>query len=446
MNKTSNNMNNVTNSIPLRRIFVPELNSAEFATGLQNAFININKNFALLANHDFVKGETGQSVNIQEDKFFNNNGELTILGLKLKACIEANASSNELINVNYVDENDVSHAISVWDNFTPDNAGTIQMIYNKRNDNETTEPLSSLYYVFLDARYANDKIGSITHDDEYALQYANLKDMSCILVYDKNVSVTINQDGNDYTVNGGFKMLTNAFPSVYYEPNMGLCWKINGSNTGIPVQGLPGRDGYNAITRIVKCNNVSKTEYGVVYGKVSQIHDNFNGYEPIRGDILKYNNSAALVLVTEDSNNGTSTDFNSGFYFGQLKVEDNELYAYCDQQNSINHGLSTQSIIEAMKHIDINDNGVDGSQGIKGLYIPINKVDDNGVQPIHLISSTSFSDDAGKGKGSASDKTDIIFTAINDINAFTDNDQLMVNKYLYVRINPEHNIFYSNCD
>ena len=52
--------------------------------------------------------------------------------------------------------------------------------------------------------------------------------MSCILVYDKDVSVTIEQDGNTYTVNGGFRMLTNAFPYVYYESGVGLCWKING--------------------------------------------------------------------------------------------------------------------------------------------------------------------------------------------------------------------------
>ena len=59
-------MNNVTNSIPLHRIVIPELTSAEFASGLQNAFININKNFALLANADFVKGESGESVKIQD--------------------------------------------------------------------------------------------------------------------------------------------------------------------------------------------------------------------------------------------------------------------------------------------------------------------------------------------------------------------------------------------
>ena len=426
-------MNNVTNSIPLHRIVIPELTSAEFASGLQNAFININKNFALLANADFVKGESGESVKIQDNSFFNEDGSINTLGLKLKACIE-NGVSDELIDIHYTDENDVAHTISVWDNFTPDNAGTIQMIYSQVNDNVLPSPVSSLYYVFLDARYANNVIGTITRDDEHALQYANLKDMSCILVYDKDVSVTIELDGNTYTSKGGFKTLSNVFPTVYYESGVGLCWKINGANTGIPVQGLPGRDGKNAITSIVKCSNVEKSEYNIIFGEVTHIHNNFNGYQSIDsiGDITKYNNNAALVLVTESS---TNPGFDCGFYFGQLKIENGKLYAYCDQQNAINHGLSTQAVIDAMKSIDINDNGVNTSEGMKGLYIPIRQVDNEGVQPIHIISATNFSDSTGDS--TTGDKSDIIFTAIDDINSFDSDATLLVNKYLYVRLDPE---------
>ena len=425
-------MNNVTNSIPLHKIVIPELTSAEFASGLQNAFININKNFALLANTDFVKGESGESVKIQDNSFFNEDGSINTLGLKLKACIE-NGVSDELIDIHYTDENGIMHTISVWDNFTPDTAGTIQMIYSQVNDNTSPSPVSSLYYVFLDARYANNVIGTITRDDEHALQYANLKDMSCILVYDKDVSVTIKQDGNNYTVKGGFKILANAFPTVYYESGVGLCWKINGANTGIPVQGLPGRDGKNAITSIVKCSNVGKSEYNIIFGEVTHIHNNFNGYQSINSidDITKYNNNAALVLVTESS---TNNEFDCGFYFGQLKIENDKLYAYCDQQNAINHGLSTQAVINAMKSIDINNDGVNTSEGMKGLYIPIRQADNDGVQPIHIISATNFSDSIGDS--TSGDKSDIIFTAIDDINSFDSDATLLVNKYLYVRLNP----------
>lgn len=435
-------MNNVTNSIPLHKIVIPELTSAEFASGLQNAFININKNFALLANTDFVKGESGESVKIQDNSFFNEDGSINTLGLKLKACIE-NGVSDELIDIHYTDENGIMHTISVWDNFTPDTAGTIQMIYSQVNDNTSPFPVSSLYYVFLDARYANNVIGTITRDDEHVLQYANLKDMSCILVYDKDVSVTIELDGNTYTSKGGFKTLSNAFPTVYYESGVGLCWKINGANTGIPVQGLPGRDGKNAITSIVKCSNVEKSEYNIIFGEVTHIHNNFSGYQSIDSiaDITKYNNNAALVLVTESS---TNTGFDCGFYFGQLKIENGKLYAYCDQQNAINHGLSTQAVIDAMKSIDINNNGVNTSEGMKGLYIPIRQVDNEGVQPIHIISATNFSDSIGDS--TSGDKSDIIFTAIDNINSFDSDATLLVNKYLYVRLNPENNIFFIKDD
>lgn len=437
-------MNGITNPIPLHAISVPELNSAEFATGLQNAFININKNFALLANKDFVKGESGESVKIQQDSFFDSDGNITILGLKLKTCIESNCTEAELDDIKYVDTNqdeiENEKTISVWDNFTPDNAGYVHMIYNQINDNVSSEPISSLYYVFLDARFANSNMGAITRYDKNAAIYSNLKDASCILVYDKDVKVTLNIDGEDEIYDGGFKILSNAFPTIYYEPGVGLCWKINSSYTGIPVQGLPGRDGYDAVTRIVKCVNVEKSNTGIIFGEVSQIHNNFNGYEDVTGDITKYNNNAALVLVIEDVNKCDSCNsVNTGFYFGQLKInDDGKLYAYCNQQNAINYGLSLQTVIDAMKHIDINNNGDDVSEGIKGIYIPIKDVDENGVQPIHLLTATSITNNVGDN---IDDRTDVVFTPIDNINENFNSEDILVDKYLYLRINKNSDIF-----
>ena len=64
------------------------------------------------------------------------------------------------------------------------------MIYKTENDDALPEPISSLYYIFLDGRFANDKVGLIDPSE-----YTNVKDLSCILVYDK----------------GEFKILDNAF-------------------------------------------------------------------------------------------------------------------------------------------------------------------------------------------------------------------------------------------
>ena len=62
-------MSETINNIPLTPITVPELNSSEYANGISNAFDAINDNFELLANHDFVKGDRGNSVQIVNTSF-----------------------------------------------------------------------------------------------------------------------------------------------------------------------------------------------------------------------------------------------------------------------------------------------------------------------------------------------------------------------------------------
>ena len=77
----------LNNQIELITISAPALNTAEYGNDLNQVFTNINDNFATLANHDFVKGESGTSVEIKTDSFFNEDGSLNDLGKKLQYCI-----------------------------------------------------------------------------------------------------------------------------------------------------------------------------------------------------------------------------------------------------------------------------------------------------------------------------------------------------------------------
>ena len=48
----------------LRAVAAPELTSPEYGQAVNTQFENINANFEKLANRDFVKGESGQNLEL----------------------------------------------------------------------------------------------------------------------------------------------------------------------------------------------------------------------------------------------------------------------------------------------------------------------------------------------------------------------------------------------
>ena len=429
--------NTINNQIPLTQIIAPSLSDVNYASGLNDVFDNINDNFSTLSNHDFIKGESGTSVKIQEDKFFNENGSLTILGQKLKYCI--NSLSDNEDEYDPVIDNE-GNSITVFDYFDA-NPGVLYMVYNTVNDVNTQTPvaISSLYYVFLDGRYATTKIGMLNES-----QYTNIKDFSCVLVYDANVESMI--DGKP--VNGGFKALTTAFPTIYYESNVGLCWKVNGNGTGIPVQGVPGRNGLDTNLQIVKGLEPVETENHQFVSNITSIyglHDGFIEFDH-EEDYSYLHGKAALILAP---NKKTKND--NSFYFGMLEVKGDvgsqEVRAYCDQSTSINYSMATETMINVMKDINIVGGDI-AHTTLPGLFIPMESRGDSNTQKVHLMAATSLTNT----KGQTSDlKTDLMYTPISDINNFDvagsdeeNGNQLIVDKYLYVKINENTNFGIDN--
>lgn len=414
----------LTNHVPITPIDVPSLNDAGYAAGLDDAFEKINDNFSILANHEFIKGDNGKSVEIKPIKFFNDDNSLTIYGQKFQECIMSIAGVDHPDSIPTITEGDVT--LSVWDNFTKDTAGEFLMVYAIDKVMQTSTPVSSLYYVFLDGRFANTTVGKVD-----PAKYDGIEDLSCIIIYDKDIPTSIGGTG-------GFKAMQNAFPTMYYERGLGLCWKVNGNTTGIPVQGIPGVDGKDSVVNIVKCQSVTNNNR-VISGEVVGIYESFDGYVPIAQieSISDYAGTSALVLTSDNENNG------SNFYFGSLKLEGEKLIAVCNQETAINYGIEEESIINAMKNIDILNNGSENaSSGIKGLFIPMrNEI--SGNQPVHLLSATSITNTEGQ----ASDlKSDVVFTPVDDINSLRiDNDNhLNVEKYLYLKVDKSFNILRDN--
>jgi hypothetical protein len=275
--------------------------------------------------------------------------------------------------------------------------------------------------------------------------YDNIRDASCILVYDSTE--------NDNA--GGFKILENAFPTVYYERGVGLCWKINGNNTGLPVQGIPGRAGIDAKLFIVKSENpavstnggtatadvegtegtetVTNTDYtaNVTHIYTSNRYENINSYI---NDFELGKEYSAVIFVSVNS--GTGTNNRKELYFCTLaKNNDNEIIASFNTENSINTEIQQNSLLNLLRSISIND------KNLPGFILPIETANTQSQQKVHLLSSTSITNNSND----TNLKTDIVLTPINDINDFEiksegeDGDnraqQLNVDKYLYIKVN-----------
>ena len=420
----------------MQPIVIPTIGDAGYADSLNEAFDTINKNFVKLSNHDFVKGDAGVSVKIADYKFFNKDGTLTVFGERLKEFIVNMSDRPDIEQADIKDANE-EKVCGLFDYFDA-NPGSLKMIceWDETEVDPILSPVTSLYYVFMDGRYMGKALS------EYERQYENTKDFSCILVYDVDRK----------TGEGKFSSLNNAFPTVYYEKGIGLCWKINGAGSGLPIRGIPGKDGANATLYIVKSTNIEdsiepgKPTKGVVDG----IYESYEGYIPVEDieDITLLDNQAALILGPKE-NSADNT-----FYFGTLALEevttenvDEEgnvttsttqvLYAYCSSDTSITTGLDNEAFINSMKRIDLLNNGTDLSSGIKGLFIPLQSPTADNKQKVHLLTASSITNTEGISNDL---KSDILWTPVADINSLEVNSEksLEIDKYLYVKVNQDY--------
>lgn len=417
----------------MQPIVIPTIGDAGYADSLNEAFDTINKNFVKLSNHDFVKGDAGVSVKIADYKFFNEDGTLTVFGERLKEFIVNMSDRPDIEQADIKDANE-EKVCGLFDYFDA-NPGSLKMIceWDETEVDPILSPVTSLYYVFMDGRYMGKALS------EYERQYENTKDFSCILVYDVDRE----------TGEGKFSSLNNAFPTVYYEKGIGLCWKINGAGSGLPIRGIPGKDGANATLYIVKSTNIEDSiEPGKpTKGRVDGIYESYEGYIPVEDieDITLLDNQAALILGPKE-NSADNT-----FYFGTLALEEvtteitdedgnvttsteQVLYAYCSSDTSITTGLDTESFINSMKRINLLDNGNNLSSGIKGLFIPLQSPTADNKQKVHLLTASSITNTEGISNDL---KSDILWTPINDINTLevTPDKPLQVDKYLYLKVN-----------
>ena len=400
-------MNDIVNAIN-----IPALDSVEYASGLNSAFENINRNFMTLGNSEFLKGQMGDSVRVIEMPLYKD-GAYTTLGNTLLSAISELATESELGSVT------IGNDTLSWD----DNIKLKPMMQMICNDTSTTDTIvSSLYYMVHDGRYANKDLGFAAEEE-----YVGKKDISCIVIYNG--------------VTGKFDVMTDSFPTLYYEDGVGLCWRINGSNTGLPVRGLTGKDGQNATFDVIRCRKPAIKDGETVYSEVTDIFEQFYGYRPLEeynfADAeFRLSGQSVIILAPtiEEEDSGNS------FYFGKVGKNDGKLYAYYGTGTSVSTSINIEEIVNLLKNISITANSEDISSKIKGLFIPMDKEQSDGSQAVHIMSATGIVNEIGN---ESSKKTDFIFTPIDDINNLdiTPLRPLEVGKFLYLELDTNSSIF-----
>ena len=187
-------------NIELERISTPILGSASYGTDINTQFANIDSNFRRIVEGEYLKGQSGDIVMLEQVNLADNSHPITAIFKAYVASLQVGGddgigSEEGCINSPY-----------------------LYMIYTKNEETRNVVYKSSLPYTFLDPRF-----NPITEEANASL------DKSCIIMY--------SEADNDF-------VSYNAFPNIYFNDDINeFCWKINNLETSLPARGPKGDKG-----------------------------------------------------------------------------------------------------------------------------------------------------------------------------------------------------------
>ena len=370
----------------LKKITIPDLESLS-GDNIRDAFKSIDRNFERLAQLDFIKGDSGDSMFIEEIELIEHTDWMsTIQETILKLHLDTDGKP---VGDNFIGEYDIFY------NFIRE-PGKIYAIYKFNENTNEKKYISSLPYTFLDARFNKENLVQFSQTEDYANDYIDAIDYSCTLYM-----------GED----GKWNVVQN-FPILYYDNDLGFCWKINGNETGISAQGPEGRSGTDGQVFIVMVdyyddNGNIKTPYKDNMYEVLSVMNTMGEFVPVSDSDLrnKYGNAVMAIPNIPDllsSLNDEVLGYPLWITYA-LKYENTHIVA-CDDKLMISNVTTTNSLKKIFNQICI-----DGA-GLKGYYIPIDKADPTkDTKSAHMIY-------ASKVKNTAETYNKLNISPVSDIN------------------------------
>ena len=380
-------------SFPYKSIQYPDLTSSGYGKGVNEMFNNINSNFEKLANYDFHKGDDGKSVK-----------NVTI---SLEGYVPFKVSTNPFkVSTNPLEENEkilnniytelcyfgllysTGNAGSITDKFayTDMGIGKITLVVTDLNDVEKSN-IVELYKNYVITENADPTEGRdgglkdlLKHHILYIFPYMyfdkniyndansnmkNMVDYSGIYQYAYELDYAQYELERRWFLKGIFEP-AGSFPTIYYDDNVkSFCWKFGEIETGVPAQGLPGKNGESGMFALVKIDENADLTKNVNPVKISSIY--LNGeYKKLDGieDLYKYNGVNCIAVPP-----GSSVKY---YWLTQMVKNGNEYYVNIGDNNKIAFDTNILTFYDWMKSINTktNENGIDSWSKVKGLFVP----------------------------------------------------------------------------
>lgn len=311
-------MNNIT------KITAPSLNSANFGSAIADVMDNINKNFEIIGNHDFIKGEQGDSIIIQKVDLTAEEHKDILTGIKQAIVDKAyNEHNYEPKNIDGVS----------WDKWFDKNEnntypGSITLIYKTTSyrGNITATPVASLPYIYKDLRFNNINLSNEENIGEV--------DLSSVIYYSP-------VDGKEGKFDAENFQLLDVFPKVYYDHTIGdFAWNINNARTGLRARGPEGPSGKDGEYNVVIAENKSYNNLcNITYVFNDGVLISTSGEEDWRDTFssLGIKNGDTVFAVYNEFN---SAEPNNKLYVGKIKFPSADdqhggPLVYCGSENLI---------------------------------------------------------------------------------------------------------------
>lgn len=376
----------MANELDLKKIIAPKLNQAGYGANLGQVFDNIDTNFKIIGNKDFVKGDRGFSLKSVQKRLLADSDTFNEDGIKaLKAILKlADTSNGSLAGIlDNLDDYKVDtikriferkddkgdylypevapvSGISMIDYINYGIVFNVIMSYDPENEPNSEKVVGSLNnFAFKDARYVHAKSYS---DSEYESRF----DFSCLL----NLYV----DGDE---SYDFQTLQNT-PTLYYDKNIKcFCWKVSGIETGIIAQGPQGDNGEHAKLYVVKVNVDNKDHWESSDNGAYKITHYLNGSDWTDQDFpTNWYGSGCVAFGNNVGGNPPHLTFISSI------GSDNTVF--CSDSNSVHPQITANAIKNGLFLANYD------SQLLAGLFLPIDKYNSNSEselesEPVHLL-------------------------------------------------------------
>lgn len=275
----------------ITEIVAPSLTDVSYGKSIDQQFENINENFRKVGNHDFIKGQPGDSIEIENVKIFNydNTGELSEIELlgsnlynALKNAVEEFAKSESSV----IDNPLCSVGEFNWDDAIMKSDFNIPIVVYKNSVNDTKEYVCSASTVsFFDNRFSADAIEA-NQNAESNIYDNGVVDVTSLLNFKKN--------------NGEWSCTLNlSFPRLKYKDGL-FYWVINNDNTTIKSTGIKGDRGESGIVYVGLCE-AFPTEYENTPIIITQFLNSAGKWDPQVPASLKIGDTIIVYYKSEDS-------------------------------------------------------------------------------------------------------------------------------------------------